>query len=1151
MATTAERHLLFGLIALQVGLIDQGQLVAAFQAWARDKLRPLADHLAARGDLDAEARASVEALVALQLKKHGNNAEVCLASLPADRSTRDSLTRLTDVEIEASLAHLGAATAAVDQDGERTATYSVGNSTSHGQRFRVLRPHATGGLGAVFIALDTELNREVAFKQILEQHADDPESRQRFLVEAEITGGLEHPGVVPVYGLGADSRGRPYYAMRFIRGDSLKEAIAQFHCEPARVSAGSSGEPGRVSAGSGLPRTPRGALATSLAFRRLLRRFVDVCNAVDYAHSRGVIHRDLKPSNIIVGKHGETLVVDWGLAKVVGRATSAVGEQTIAPSASGSSETLPGSALGTPAYMSPEQARGELDRLSPRSDVYSLGATLYGLLTGKPPFENEDVGAVLRAVQDGRFQRPSQHVPALDKGLEGICLKAMSTNAQDRYPTAKALADDLERWMADEPVTACAEPLTSRARRWGRRNRTVVTAMAAAVLVALVGTAAVLAVQTRANGRLQQANSELLFANRRAALANTALTAANEREKQRFGLAMDAIKLFHGEVSEDLLLKEKQFGALRTKLLKGAADFYGRLEEHLKGQTDRESRAALGRAYHELGMLIEKIGDQPAALTVQRKALDVHRELASEPGADANTKLALAVSLSAVGWLQRSTGDIAAARAACEEALHLAEEAERRGGAAERSADALAGSYQRIGILLGETGDTAGALAAFHKALGIWQRLADANPGVTRYQEELALGYFGLVVHLSRKGDLAGARMNCSKAQALQQKLADLHPGDMQVKQQLAAISNGFGPILFEMGDTVGAVSAYRKAMRIFEELAEANPSVAQFQRDLAWTQNSLGFTLGQAGELTAARAAYEKGLAIRQKLADASPSIIDLQFELATTHSNIGFLLSRIGDLAGATSAYTKTLTILCKLADANPKVIHFQYALAQGLANLGWVLVRSGKPADSIPYFSREEVIWKTLAESNPSIPDYKTGLGNCQTNTATVLLRLGRSAEARALCERAVEVRDVVVSAHARIPRYRKELAESLLRRGQARRAEGDDPGAAADWSRAVDLFKAVPAMDGEYVFYYAATAACLSALAGRPGTEKSDTTRETEAENALALLRRAIDLGYRDPVTFRTETALDPLRGRADFRLLTMDLDFPAEPFATAR
>jgi eukaryotic-like serine/threonine-protein kinase len=323
----------------------------------------------------------------------------------------------------------------------------------------------------VFVARDEELHREVALKQIQDRHAHDAHSRARFLLEAEVTGGLEHPGVVPVYGLGQYADGRPFYAMRFIRGDSLKDAIERYH------------KADRKGSGTG---------ERALEFRRLLGRFVDVCNAIGYAHSRGVLHRDLKPGNIMLGQYGETLVVDWGLAKVVGRAEGAThsDDATLRPeAASGSAPTVAGSAIGTPQFMSPEQAAGKLAQLGPATDVYSLGATLYCLLTGQAPFQGIDVDVVLARAQKGQFPPPRSVNPDVPKALESICQKAMALRPEDRYATTRALANDIEHWLADEPVSCYAEPLAMRAGRWARKHKPAVATAAAALLTATVGLA--------------------------------------------------------------------------------------------------------------------------------------------------------------------------------------------------------------------------------------------------------------------------------------------------------------------------------------------------------------------------------------------------------------------------------------------------------------------------------------------------------------------------------------------------------------------------------------------------------------------------------------------------------------------------------------
>jgi tetratricopeptide (TPR) repeat protein/tRNA A-37 threonylcarbamoyl transferase component Bud32 len=462
-STIADNNLLFGIMALQLDFVTREALIAAMHAWVLQKSKPLGRILVEQGAL-AEARHTLlEALVREHLEQHDDDPQRSLAALSPLGPVRQDLEQVADADLAISLTHVSAART-VD-DPYATVVPSEGPPSSSDQRFLILRPHARGGLGVVSVAYDQELHREVALKEIQDQHADRPESRSRFLREAAITGGLEHPGIVPVYGLGQYADGRPYYAMRFIRGNSLKDEIKRFHAK-----GGPCHDPGE----------------RALALRKLLGRFLDVCNAIEYAHSRGVLHRDLKPGNIMVGKYGETLVVDWGLAKLLGRSDpdgASEEKPLVLGSTDESTETRPGATLGTPAYMSPEQAAGQLERLGPTSDVYSLGATLYHLLTGRIPFEESSPDGIAERVRRGDAPPSGQACPGTDTALEAICRKAMAWEPEDRYASARALADDLEHWLADEPVSAYPEPWDRRLARWTRRHRAWVQAGAAAALV--------------------------------------------------------------------------------------------------------------------------------------------------------------------------------------------------------------------------------------------------------------------------------------------------------------------------------------------------------------------------------------------------------------------------------------------------------------------------------------------------------------------------------------------------------------------------------------------------------------------------------------------------------------------------------------------
>jgi formylglycine-generating enzyme required for sulfatase activity/tRNA A-37 threonylcarbamoyl transferase component Bud32 len=491
--------LLLVVLARQTGMVARDDLAAGMEAWQDGGGSTAGRALADRGAMDAESYRLLEALAGKLLAAHGGDPARCLAALgfigtvgaPLGEEVSPAFLATLASSAPAGEAHDAHATRFPTQGSYDTQSGSGGPprsdvgadarpvvgregrrvgpvSAASGCRFRILRPLARGGLGEVYLAHDEEVGRVVALKEIHDQHADHPESRARFLLEAEVTGSLEHPGIVPIYGLGQYPDGRPYYAMRFIQGDSLKEAIEQFHVADAPAR-----DPGE----------------RALGLSKLLGRFIDVCEAIAFAHSKGVLHRDLKPGNIMLGKYGETLVVDWGLAKAAGRSGGAAGpgeELSSLGSGSAPSQTQVGSALGTPQFMSPEQADGRIEDLGPATDVYSLGATLYQLLAGQVPFGDRHVSVILDAVKRGIFPSPRRVNPRVPAALEAVCLKAMSLRPDDRYPGPKALAEDVERWLADEPVTAWREPWAVKARRWVGRRRTAVIAAAASLTVGLM-----------------------------------------------------------------------------------------------------------------------------------------------------------------------------------------------------------------------------------------------------------------------------------------------------------------------------------------------------------------------------------------------------------------------------------------------------------------------------------------------------------------------------------------------------------------------------------------------------------------------------------------------------------------------------------------
>jgi eukaryotic-like serine/threonine-protein kinase len=409
----AERNLLSGVLALQTGLIDAQQFLEVFKLWSAAKDGTFVDLLIERGWLRPADRLHLDYLVNRKTAARANLSTV-------GEGVKDPPTPREDVDIPSAADEF-----AQDEQSVTTETLAYGPEVP--KRYSIWRLHATGGIGHVWLAHDGHLGRDVALKELRPEQAGNPNARARFLKEAQITGQLEHPGIVPVYELAGESNAKqPFYTMRFVKGQTLSAAARTY--QQRRVAG----------------------QADALELLSLLNALVVVANTVAYAHSRGILHRDLKGQNVVLGQFGEVVVLDWGLAKLMAEPDNAVTPAALAADlqAKGSPDlTVQGQALGTPAYMAPEQAAGRLDLLDCRTDVYGLGAILYEILTGKPPFTGTNTQEVLAKVITEEPQPPRQLWPEVPPSLEAICLRALSKQPAQRHASASELAQDVQHWQ--------------------------------------------------------------------------------------------------------------------------------------------------------------------------------------------------------------------------------------------------------------------------------------------------------------------------------------------------------------------------------------------------------------------------------------------------------------------------------------------------------------------------------------------------------------------------------------------------------------------------------------------------------------------------------------------------------------------------------
>jgi len=1001
MSAATDRNLLFGVLAMKLGFVPRDGLVAAMDAWAASPDRSLGELLVERGELGEGERPLLEMAVDKHLAKHGDAGRSVVA-LGAQSDVRLVAESVKNSNLQSHFSTLDTTTA---HAGDTRAGERIGQPSSAEGRFQILREHAHGGLGKVFVARDGELGRDVALKEIDPRYCEDEDIRARFVLEAEITGSLEHPGIVPVYGLGRHEDGRPFYAMRFIRGESLMDAIKAYH------------ENGTSN---------RNVSSARLAMRRLLSVFVDVCNAVAYAHSRGVIHRDLKPENVMLGPYGETLLVDWGLAKLVDRDQPAPKDEpesqdaaaplsTLRPApVDGSHPTQLGTVIGTPPYMSPEQAAGLVDQLGPASDIYGLGAMLYALLTGRVPFQGKEAADILADVVAGRITPPRKTCPDVPKALEAICLKAMALDPDRRYDSAIDLAADIEGYLADEPVTAWKEPFRLRAARWMRRHRTLVTGAAAATVVAVAALSVSVALLTAANDR-ERAAAQLAQANELTAQRKTEEAAGNLK------LARQAIEQYMTQVSEDPRLKVHNLDTLRRDLLKTAREFYEKLVQQEPDKPDL--RADWAAAHVRLATITAETGSMPQAVKLAETAEAIYQDLRRKHPDNGAFLTGLAKTRVRLGMFYKMTGQEEDAKSqfktAVAEADRLAE-----GGCQLPDVGAIrADARYQLARFAFQANQHDEAQALLKEAIDIRQRLVEAEPEETMHKSHSGEDYRLLGV----------SYQSCERyeeAMAAITKAADIH-GEL--------------------------VAADRVMPRHLSDLALACECLAMLGDKMS---KAGGANDSAAWDPTSVPDAFRKALAIRKTLADEHPEVWQYEHELARSHMLLALHHYRQSKLPESEKDFDAANKIFARLAEQHPRIPLLRSSLGSTLWHLAYIARCDGRNDEAIATMQKAADTHRELAADFREEPKYEQWSAALHFHLANWHAEDNRTDKAQAAYEQAQRAARNLVRNHPKVAKYRVELARVCLALGNLAWGR-NEPDAAIDlYGQVVDAIQKPP-------------------------------------------------------------------------------------------
>jgi tetratricopeptide (TPR) repeat protein/tRNA A-37 threonylcarbamoyl transferase component Bud32 len=810
----------------------------------------------------------------------------------------------------------------------------------------------SGGMGVVFRARQTKLDRQVAIKMIRDGDLATEDDRRRFRLEAGASAQLDHPHIVPIYEVG-EHAGHCYYAMKLIEGGSLDRRLDDF-VHDARAAA---------------------------------RLVAPVARAVHHAHQRGVLHRDLKPSNILIDGEGRGHVADFGLAKRLGADHDA---------------TQTGVIIGTPSYMAPEQALGKKDAVTTATDVYGLGALLYALLSGRPPFRGDSILDTIEQVRLREPEPPTSSSGHLDRDLQTICLTCLRKEPSRRYASAAALADDLDRWIQGEPIAARPMKNAERAWRWARR--------------------------------------EPLSAGLAAALACL------------------SVVVLAGLVVSNVMISRERDLARNQQIIALQESRHAEAERHRAIERTRQARRAVDEMYTEVA---EKwLSDQPKLSQVQRdflkKALAFYEQFSREEGDDPSVRLERSKALSRLAWLQLRLGQSQETAATLYKPVEILRSLIDQYPDDPLYLEELGDVYGTLASRFSEQKRWQDANAAREQALACDKTLVSRVPREPRHRLSLATNQAQLALQYQSSGHPVQAQNLAAESLASLECLKRDFPGrsDPHDRSTRMRVLEDVGCVLIENRRFGEAETALREAIMIAEKLPEDVISHHDLLHRIAHINNYLGNLLvrvgrgpdhplyqvdvvdAQLGLVDVYRETGRRPAAVEhariqvdrsERLAVDHPDLVNCRRTLFGAITRLGSLLAETGPPREAEAAYQRAIAVAESLAAVEPSGVTPRHHLARSLLSLGGIQASSGRTNVAEPLLARAVGTLEKLAADCPAVPDFKQTLGDALATLGDLQRATGRRQQAEQNFERAVELFDSIVSEAEHDP----ELASLCVR------------------------------------------------------------------------------------------------------------------------